>query len=355
MTHVSAHAILAGMFRRDARSLTPEAQQELRQRAIEALKKGGMTQEAVASLLGVRRPTVAKWWAIYKKKGAKGLRARRRGRPPEPRLKGHQAATIKRIIVDRCPNQLKLPFALWTRAAVGQLIEKRFGLKLSRWTVGRYLRRWGFTPQKPARRALERDPIAVKKWLDEEYPAIRDAAKKEGAEILWGDEMGARSDHQSGLTWGKRGRTPIVAGTGKRFGCNMISAISNRGSLRFRIFTGRFNAPVFIDFLKRLIKTSKHKLILIVDGHPAHRAKLVQRWVAGHSQQIQLHFLPGYSPDLNPDEFLNNDVKSNAIGRKRASSILELTDNLRSYLRGRQRQPDLVRRYFHASPVRYAG
>jgi len=222
------------------------------------------------------------------------------------------------------------------------------------WTVGRYLAQWGFTPQKPARRAFERDPERVRRWLDEAYPAIRSRAKREGAEIYWGDEMGVRSDHVAGRSYGRRGQTPIILGTGQRFGCNMISAITNRGRLNFMVFRERFKDRVFLKFLTRMVRQVPRKVFLIVDGHPVHRAARVTRWVSAHTERIELFRLPSYSPDLNPDEMLNQDVKSNAVGRRRAGSPPELLSAVRGFLRGRQRQPDVVSRYFHKDSVRYA-
>lgn len=282
------------------------------------------------------------------------MKARRRGPKGGLVLAGHQAATVVRLIEDRCPDQLRLPFALWTREAVGELIHERYGIELSVWTVGRYLRHWGFTPQKPVRRAYERDPEAVQRWLDQEYPAIHRRAKAQGAEVYWGDEMGLRSDHQSGTSYGRRGQTPEIPGTGKRFGCNMMSAITNRGRLAFMVFKGRFTTPVMIVFLARLVRHAGRKVFVILDGHPVHRAKAVARWLAEHAEQIEMFLLPGYSPDLNPDELLNNDVKSNAVGRRRAKNQPELVGNVRSYLRSTQRQPQIVMNYFHEEHVRYA-
>lgn len=272
--------------------------------------------------------------------------------------KGRHAASLAggpdRPFDHGSPDQLKLPFYLWTREAVGRLIEDRVGIQLSVWTVGRYLAQWGFTPQKPARRAFERDPERVRRWLDEEYPAIRSRAKREGAEIYWGDEMGVRSDHVAGRSYGRRGQTPIILGTGQRFGCNMISAITNRGRLNFMVFRERFKDRVFLKFLKRMVRQVPRKVFLIVDGHPVHRAARVTRWVSAHTKRIELFRLPSYSPDLNPDEMLNHDVKSNAVGRRRAGSPSELLLAVRGFLRGRQRQPDVVSRYFHKDSVQYA-
>ena len=353
MTFSLCSVILSCMKNKDARSLSPKGQEAVRGRAVKAVIDGMKHQEA-AAVFGVARGTVTKWIKIYRAQGEKGLRAKPQGRPKESRLKGHQAATIVRIITDRFPDQLKLPFALWTRDAVAALIERRYGLRLSVWTVGRYLRRWGFTPQKPMRRAFEQDPAAVKAWLDSQYPGIRALAKKESAEIHWGDEMGLRSDHQVGRTWGRKGQTPVVLGTGKRFRCNVLSTITNRGTLRFQVFHGRFTAPVFIGFLRRLLKASQKKVFLIVDRHPVHRSKKVSEWLAKHENKIRLFFLPAYSPQLNPDEFLNNDVKANAAGCLRPRDREEMVSNVRTYLRSTQKQPAIVKKFFKAKPVRYA-
>jgi len=236
----------------------------------------------------------------------------------------------------------------------GGLLAQRFGVEVSVWTVGRYLAKWDLTPQKPLRRAYERDPVAVQRWLDSEYPAIERQAKAEKAEMHWGDQMGLRSDHQTGTSYGRRGQTPVIPGTGQRFRCNMMSTITNRGELSFMVFKENFNAGVFIEFAARLLRLRKRKLLLILDRHPVHRSAEVKRWLERHAQQLELFFLPGYSPDLNPDEFLNQDVKSNALGRQRPATRAAMIAGVRSCLRSTQRQPAIVRRYFHAESVRYA-
>jgi transposase len=195
----------------------------------------------------------------------------------------------------------------------------------------------------------------VRRWLAEAYPAIRAQAKREGGVVLWLDEMGIRSDAAAGRSWAPVGQTPVIKGTGKRFRVNMISAVSNAGMLRFRLFTGSFSGPVFIDFLRRLLRDcGGRKVHLIVDGHPVHRAKAVSAWVGRHGERMQLHFLPGYSPELNPVELLNHDVKANAAGRRRPRSADELRDELHGYLRRRQRQPAVVVRFFDHPTTRYA-
>jgi transposase len=342
------------MNTQDARVLSPEAQEDLRRRVIRAVEERGMTQAEAVRTFRVSKTAVHNWRKAYRAGGKAALKSKPRGRPRRSPLAGHQAATTVRIIQDRCPDQLKLPFALWTRDAVRELIADRFEIDLSVWTVGRLLRKWGFTPQKPLRRAYERDPVAVQCWLDEEYPAIRRQAKREKAEIHWGDEMGLRSDHQTGTSYGRKGRTPVVAGTGQRFRCNMISTITNRGRLSFMVFKKRFTADVMIEFARRLIRQSSHKVFLIVDGHPVHRSRKVKQWVENHGQDIQLFRLPGYSPELNPDELLNQDVKSNALGRRRPHNQDEMIGDVRSYLRSTQRQPNTVKNYFQEENVAYA-
>lgn len=215
----------------------------------------------------------------------------------------------------KCPEQLGLPFYLWTREAVQQFLTQRFDLSVSVWTIGRYLKKWGLTPQKLLHRACEQDPKAVKQWLETEYPQICREAHREEAQIHWGDEMGVRSDYQAGRSYGRVGETPTVLGTGKRFGCNMISTITNRGKLCFQLFTQRFDATVILDFLRRLIRHSSQKVFLIVDSHPVHRSRAVHQWLKKHADRIRMFFLPAYSPELNPDELLNHNVKANAVRR----------------------------------------
>ena len=341
------------MEKRDFRSLGAEAQETLRRAAVAAVLDGD-SRVVVARRFGVTRQAVGKWVQDFERGGDAALRAKRRGRPQGGSLAPWQAAQTAKAVVDHCPDQLKLPFYLWTREAVAQLIERRFGLRLSVWTVGRYLKRWGFTPQKPVKQAFERNPEAVRKWLEEEYPAIRAQAKQDRAQIWWGDEMGVRSDHTTGTSYAPRGRTPVVLATGQRFGCNLISAITNQGSLGFRVFRGRFAADVFIDFLARLRRQAKRNIYVIVDSHPVHRSRRVREWVEAQEGRVRLVFLPGYSPNLNPDEMLNQDVKANAVGRQRPHTQDEMIGTVRSYLRSTQKRPQIVKNYFQEESVRYA-
>jgi transposase len=265
-----------GMGTHDARHLSPEAQEDLRRRVVHAVVDQGMRQREAVRVFGVGRTSIHNWVKAHRAGGQVALRSKPRGRPSVSRLKGYQAATAVRLITDRCPDQLKMPFVLWTREAVQRLLAERFDLEVSVWTVGRYLKRWGLTPQKPLRRAYEQNPEAVDRWVKQEYPAIAAAAKREKAVIHWGDEMGLRSDHQTGRSYGRRGETPVIPGTGQRFGCNMISTITNRGELSFMIFRERFTAPVMIKFLRRLIRQSASKVptLLLPKFHGKPRCKL---------------------------------------------------------------------------------
>jgi transposase len=321
--------------------------------AVAAVQNGAPVGQT-AKQFGVNRGTVSMWLKKRREGGEAALRKKRQGRPPGKKISAGQARVVIRAIVDHTPDQLKLPFALWTREAVRDLIAKRFGLRVSVMTAGRWLKSWGMTPQKPVRKAFEQDPEAVRRWLEEEYPIIRKWAKQEGAEIHWGDEMGMRSDHQTGTSYGLKGQTPVIPGTGQRFGCSMISTITNRGTLRFMVFKGSFQAPVMIRFLKRLLQSVRGKIYLIIDSHPVHRSRRVKKWVADKPRRIKVFYLPAYSPDLNPDEYLNNDVKGNAVGRRRAMTQGELMADVRGYCRSTQKRPEIVKKFFEAPQVRYA-
>lgn len=252
------------------------------------------------------------------------------------------------------PDQLKLPYGLWTREAVQQLILDRYSIRLSRWQVGRYLRSWGYTPQKPISKAFEQKPARVKKWLKDEFPAIKKRAVKEKAIIYFGDETGMRSDHQAGRSYAPKGQTPVIKRTGQRFSINMISAISNRGHLQFMIIDGRFNSAVFLVFLKRLIKYSRQKVYFITDGHPAHKTKQLNAWLAENKKRIEVFFLPPYSPELNPQEYVNQDVKTNIIGKKRPINKSQMSNQVKDFMIRRKNDKKQVQKYFHNKHVQYA-
>lgn len=341
------------MEAQDARALSASAQEALRYRVVKAVQ-AGMGKSEAARVFSVSRTAVHHWTKAAAQGGAQALKAKRQGRPKQPRLPQAQAQEVVELMTQQCPDELGLPFYLWTREAVRQLLAERFELSVSVWTVGRYLKQWGLTPQKPLRRAYEQDPKAVQRWLEREYPAIVAQARQEKAQIHWGDEMGVRSDYQAGCSYSLQGQTPVIAGTGQRFGCNLISTITNQGKLSFKLFTENFRSPVMLDFLRRLIRATPQKVFLIVDRHPVHRSKPVAQWLQKHQEQIRLFFLPSYSPQLNPDELLNHDVKANAAGRRRPKTLKQMMDNLRSYLWSTQRYPHLIQNYFRERHVAYA-
>ncbi len=251
----------------DARKLSTDAQQQLRYQVIR-LRKQGRKHSEISSITGVSRSICSTWWTRYKNEGRKALKIKKRGRPTGScrRLSEEQEKQIQIAIQAKCPDQLKLPFALWTRIAVQQLIRELWHIELPIRTIGDYLKRWNFTPQKPLKRAYEQDPKAVKKWHEEEYPAIEQKAKKEGAEIHWGDETGLCNDSYHGRSYAPRGKTPVIILSAKCKRVNLISSITNQGKVRFMIYKNRMNADTFIKFMKRLIKDSDRKILLIIDN-----------------------------------------------------------------------------------------
>jgi transposase len=257
-------------------------------------------------------------------------------------------------IIDKTPEQLKLPFALWTTRVVRDLIEKRFGKRLGLSTMHLYLQRWGLSPQKPLAQAKERSPAAIKAWLETGYPAIAKRAKAQKAAIFWGDETGISNQDQIGRSWAPKGKTPIVARTAKRVSKSMISAVSNRGQMRFMFYDGALNADRFIAFLRRLIKDAEQKVFLIVDNLKVHHARKVTAWVASHTHEIELFYLPSYAPDHNPDEFLNGDLKRQLRQKPQSGTKDGMIKATRAVMRTIQRSPKRIRTYFQAEPVKYA-
>ena len=340
----------------DARTLSPDAQEALRKRAVAAVL-GGMKQYEVAQVFGVSAYIVSQWVKRFRADGEHALDARPRGpaKGTHTLLTPKQCAMIRQVIIGKCPEQLRLPFFLWSREAVQELIRRKCGVGVSINTAGNYLRAWGFTVQKPVRRAYEQNAVAVQRWLAEQYPAIQRRAKADKALIYWGDEMGLRSDDQVGRSYGLRGLTPVIPGTGQRFGCNMISAVTNHGHLCFQVFEGSFNVKLFLGFLKRLVKQAKRKVFLIVDGHPSHRSRKVKEFVGSTQGMLRLFFLPPYTPEANPDELVWNNVKNHGIGRRALSGgVQELKRLVVSHLRMLQKTPRLIRGFFEHPHTRYA-
>lgn len=321
------------MAKNTLRTASNDVISNLRKSCIAALRKG-KTQQEVSTLFGVGLSTLKSWVKQYKETGSKSFTLKTRGVKKGSRdLSLEQLRCIKKLMTNKLPDQLKLPFTLWTREAVQSLINKKFQVKKSLPQIGRYLQSWGFSAQKPIYKAYEQDPEAVKVWLEKTYPKIKRKAKKEKAEIYFGDEAGMRSDHHAGKSYSKKGKTPIVKKTGQRFSINMISAVSARGGKRFMLYKGKFNSDRYILFLKQLIKNSKHKIYLIMDNYSVHKTNKVKEWIERHKDKIAVYYLPTYSPELNPDELLNQDVKTNVVGKLRASNAYELKENVKSHLK----------------------
>lgn len=345
------------------------AQEKARQLVTDFLKKKKGTQKQASELFGLSLNGVQRIWRRYKEQGYRGIASKKRGVQGGKKISGRQSAEVRQLIKEKLPDQLKLPFGLWTREAVQQLILNRYGIALSRWQVGRYLKSWGYTPQKPIRKAFEHNrgdcgaidegygrvaPQQVKEWLEKEYPAIKKRAAKENAVIYFGDETGMRSDHQAGRSYAPAGETPVIKKTGQRFSLNMISAISNKGYLQFMIIDGSFNSEVFQTFLQQMIKYSRQKIYFITDGHPAHKTKKLNDWLGRYKNRIEVFFLPPYSPELNPQEYMNQDVKTNVIGKKRPVNKEQMRNNVEEFMTKRKNDRKQVQKYFHVCHVSYA-
>lgn len=343
------------MNKSDARALSIAAQTYLRQQSIRLREEGKRVCD-ISEYLGVNRSTVGKWWRQYKRLGTEALTQQRRGRQPGDgqTLSVSAQAEIEAALHDE-PADYGIDSALWTRRAVQALIKQLCDIKMPIRTVGDYLNRWGYSPQRPLKRAYEQDPAAVDQWLSDEYPAIERRAKAEGATIHWEDESGLRSNDHGGRGYSPIGQTPeIHASARQRVRINYIATASNQGKVRFMLYTSSFTGEVYLRFLERLIRSSKHKVFLIADRHPVHFRKTVQQWLAAHSAQIEVFYLPSYSPQLNPVEYLNNDVKQQVHDKPPTRNLKELQYRVSSSLRRIQNLPQRVRNYFHHPDIAYA-
>lgn len=339
----------------DARTLPPAAQEEKRRTAMR-LREEGRSFTEIGALLGVHYATVSGWWQRYVAGGLDALAARKRGRRAgtQRRLTARQERAIQDLVTDQTPDQLRLAFALWTRSAIAQLVRQRYSVRLPVRTVGHYLKRWGFTPQKPVKRAYEQRPEAIAHWLAHEYPRIKARARREGAEIHWGDETSLSTSDPRGRGYAPRGRTPVQAVLARRRSVSFLSTVTNAGTLRWMVLQGALSAQTLIRFLRRLLRDAGGKVFLILDNLNVHKAAAVRTWVAAHADAIALFYLPPYAPELNPDEYLNGDLKLGVAKRVPARSRPELLQAATSHLRMLQRRPARVRRFFEHPRVQYA-
>ena len=325
--------------KRDGRSLDHKALEDIRIQAVQRVE-AGEAPSAVMRVMGFARTVIYDWLNKYRAGGIEALRA--------------SSSRVYRTVTQNNPLQLQFEFALWTRAMVRHLIRQHCGVTLSLASVGRLLRSLGLTPQRPVRRAIEQVPAKVREWLTVDYPAIQAKARKAGAQIFFADEAGVRSNsHHSGTTWAPMGQTPVVPATGKRFGLNLVSAVSPQGVLRFMVVDGRMTAVRFIAFLKRLLHNQTQPIFLIVDQHSSHRAKAVQEFVASTDGHLELFFLPPYSPELNPDELVWNHLKTHGVRKRLLQTPQELKRYVLGHMRSLQRTPALLRGFFKKPSLRY--
>ena len=346
-------------MKEDIRTIGPEAQYQLRRQVVR-LKEAGRRSVEIAEITGLTQSSVDATWKRYKSGGIEAIKLKTRGRAfgAKRRLSAEQEKELKRLMIDKTPEQLKFKFALWTRAAVQVVVHKFFKIDLPLRTISDYLKRWGFSAQKPIKRAYEQNPEAVSQWLNTVYPAIAARAKEEDAEINWGDETGVEANDYIGKGFAPKGHTPVINLSGKSHHSriNMVSAITNQGKARFMLYEEKMNAAVFIKFMNRLVHDSQKKVFLIVDNLRVHHCQLVKKWLAKENicKHIELFYLPSYSPELNPDERLNADLK----GQVRTGLVARNKDQVKSKIRSAmkiiQRCPERVRKYFQDRNIAYA-
>jgi transposase len=344
------------MEKEDGRKLTRQAQHERRKQAVR-LHRRGMGFADIASTLGISGNTARAAVRVADAQGIKALAPKRNGRSlgEKRRLDATQELHIQRLICKNRPEQLKMDFALWTRPAVMLLVRQEFGIELPVRTMGEYLKRWGFTPQKPIKKAYEQRPEAVKAWLDEQYPQIAQRAKAEDAEIHWADETAVVNTDVRGRGYQPKGQTPVaMAVGGTRHKLSMISSVSNQGKAQWQIIEGAFDSDKLIEFLALLIKNAAKKIFVILDNLRVHHSKLVKAWLAEHKERMEVFYLPSYSPELNPDERLNADLKHALGSRVQARSKEKLKAVTEAHMEMLGKTPERVRSYFQDPRVRYA-
>lgn len=312
------------------------------------LKKKGLKGKEIESLTGVRTNRISEIWSMYKKGGNKAIEPEKSGRKPGTctLLTKQQEKEVQQIIIDKTPDQLKMSFALWTRQAICDLVKRKYRIELSLRSATNYLKRWGFTCQRPAKKAYAQDDIKVNRFMKEEYPAISKRAAVENAEIYWGDETGVSNQEYYQRGFSPKGVTPVIRVESKHERINMISAITGHGSLRFMIYDGAMNQKLLIDFMRRLVKDAGRKVFLILDNLKAHHGKLVAAWLEKNRDKIEVFYIPPYAPEINPDEYLNHVLKKDVHSGIRPRTKEDLHHKTESFLRRMQHNGDKVRKLF---------
>lgn len=337
----------------DGRTLDHKTLEQIRLMAVRRVREGERPSDVMASF-GLCRTTIYKWIkaAAGRGRGLKALRSTRgTGRPRS--LTPAQERQVFRWINGRNPLQYGLDFGLWTRRIVSTLIKREFGVGMGVTAVGALLAKLGLTPQKPLQRAYQRDPQAIELWQRETFPAIAARARRTGAEVFFWDESGFRADSVHGRTWGVRGQTPVVKRPGQRQSISAASAVNARGGFWFQVYQGALNAELFVELLKHMMHRRRKPVHLIVDGLPAHKKALVREYVESTHGRLTLHFLPGYAPDLNPDELVWSYVKRTGTARRPLQTGEHLNERIDAELAAVQRNPSLVRSFFQAPSVAY--
>ncbi len=336
----------------DGRTLSHEVSEQIRIMAVRRVREGEVPSEVIRSY-GLCRTTIYRWLRAARRGGDKALKAHK-SPGPKHKLTGRQRQQVFRWINGKDPRQYGFDFGLWTRKIVQSLIAEKFGFDVGVTAVGRLLGELEITPQKPLCRAYERDPKAIARWMKQDYPRLRVRARRRGAKIFFLDEAGIRSDSVLGRTWAPKGRTPEVNTSGQRQSVNAISAVNARGEFWFKVYTKRLNKELFLQFLKAFLRSRRIPVLLVVDGHPAHRARIIAQYVQSLKGRLEIHFLPGYAPELNPDEFVWNHLKKQGVSKKPLRQGESLRARVQQDLEQIRRAPALVRSFFQAPSVVYA-
>lgn len=344
------------MEREDGRKISREGLEE-RRKIIIRMGHQGKSIKDIVEVVGMTHTTVRRVLHRSQEQGIQyATKGKPRGRKPgaQRTLDRVQEAEIRKKIIDKRHEQMKLDFALWTREAVRMLIQQEYGITMPVRTVGLYLQRWGFTPQKPVKFAYERNPVKVKAWLEEEFPVIKAKAKQERGELYWGDETGLRAGDVRSRGYAPKGKTPVVQATAKYENLSMVSAITNQGKVHWMIVEGGVNVEKFLEFLDALIRDAHHKVFLILDNLKVHHSKLVTEWVEARKDKIELIFLPAYSPDLNPDEHLNADLKQGIGSKVPVRTKTNLKKAAETHLAMLEDSPKRIQKYFDDPAIQYA-
>src|SRR5215469_15212101 len=339
----------------DARELSDEVLEALRLRALHGCELG-FSETQLADLLGVCRETVCPWWSAYVDGGLDALPHDRSGRPRGSgrALSEQQAAHLQQLLRSHQPEELGIAAPLWTRRAVGELIHQQLGITLAQRTVGRYLQRWGFTLKRPGRHGRDQDPEEVRQWLQQTYPVLEERAGREGAEIHWADEVGVAADQQPARGYAPRGEAATMDVPDPHVRANQISTLTNTGKVHFMTYTTTMNAALFLVFLGRLLRSTTGKVFLIVDRLRAHMTPEVAAWVATHGDRLELFYLPRSAPELNADEYLNNDLKGRVNEAGLPHNKGEVRSRIQQLMRRLLHLPEHVMSYFLHPSVQYA-